>query len=264
MQVKTSIPPGIRRYLKRIAGGIGLLSQRRQSLETIALDARDFWSRSKTGTGERDMSHWLGAGRWATEELWHSIGEEHFALYKTLQLLAGKTTPGQSMLEWGPGGGANAVRFAQEFSTVIGVDISQPNLNECTRQMASRGQHNFQAVLIDVLQPEDALAQVGTKIDFFLSTAVFQHFPTKEYGIRVTRIAYQLLRADGVALIQTRFDDQSELFRPKSFDYARNVTYFMSYPIDEYWTITSEIGFRPLAVVLNPKVNYAFYLLAKT
>ncbi len=112
------------------------------------------------------------------------------------------------------------------------------------------------------MKPEEVREKAGTKVDFFLCTAVFQHFPTKDYGVRVTRIAHDLLNDDGVALIQTRFDDGTDRFKPKTSDYQANVTYFTSYPIEEYWAIARDNGFRPLAVILKPEVNYAFYLLA--
>ena len=148
------------------------------------------------------MSHWLGEGRWADEVGWRRIGEEHFELHRTLLKLAGRREPIRTMMEWGQGGGANAIRFASDVSTYIGVDISDPNLKEVRRQLESRGHFNFRGILIDAAKPESVLVDCDQRLDFFMSTAVFQHFPNKEYGIRVTKIAHQLLADDGIAMIR--------------------------------------------------------------
>jgi hypothetical protein len=34
--------------------------------------------------------------------------------------------------------------------------------------------------------------------------------------------------------------------------------------IDEYWNLVRDLGFRPMAVILKPETNYAYYLLAKS
>jgi hypothetical protein len=234
-----------------------------ESLEVISKDAQSYWCAAGTEAEQRDMSHWLGEGRWADEARWRNIGEDHLALSKIASDLAGRTSPIRTMMEWGPGGGANAVCFAQTVPHFIAVDISPPNLKECARQLESRGYHGFRGVLIDAVHPEEALEKVGVGLDFFLATAVFQHFPSKDYGVQVTRIANQLLEDDGIALIQTRYDDGTEKIRPKNRNYHSNVTYFTSYLIDEYWRIARDSGFHPLAVILKPETRYAYYLLKK-
>ena len=259
MSIKTLIPAPARRFLKRVVG-----LDAPQSLEVVARDASEYWSGSETGVDRRDMSHWLGEGRWADEAEWRRIGEEHFELYRTLSNLTGRTAPIRTIMEWGQGGGANAIRFANEVSVYIGVDISGPNLKECARQLESRGHQNFRGILIDATNPEAILAECGGPIDFFLSTAVFQHFPNKDYGVRVTKIAHQLLAEDGIAMIQTRYDNGSDYYKPKTRDYKKNVITFTSYIIEEYWNLARDLGFRPLAVVLRPETNYAYYLLAKS
>lgn len=167
------------------------------------------------------------------------------------------------MVEWGPGGGANAVRFAREVGRLYGVDISEANLAECRRQLESQPFRGFIPILIDANQPQEALDRIAERVDFFLSTAVFQHFPSKEYGVKVTQIAYQMLKDNGIALIQTRYDDGSARLKPKDRDYARNAVTFTSYPIQEYWQIALECGFAPLAVVLDVGTRYAYYLLRR-
>jgi predicted O-methyltransferase YrrM len=264
MTIKKMIPGGARRFLKRVAGMNSTPEAVSQPFDVVAADAKEYWSASETAEHQRDMSHWLGEGRWTDEAEWRRIGEEHFELHRTLLKLAGKTEPIRKMMEWGQGGGANAIRFASDVSTYIGIDISDPNLKECARQLESRGHQNFRGILIDAAKPEGVLQECNQPLDFFMSTAVFQHFPNKEYGIRVTKIAHHLLADDGIAMIQTRYDDGNPCYKPKTRDYKTNVITFTSYMIDEYWNLVRDLGFRPLAVILKPETNYAYYLLAKS
>jgi Methyltransferase domain len=263
MSIKAMIPRKVRRIVKQALGMQNPARGAPEPLEVLANDAREYWSASATSADQRDMSHWLGEGRWSDAGGWRRIGDEHFELYRKLVQLSGRTSPIRTMLEWGPGGGANAIRFAEGIPEFIGVDISEPNLKECARQLEAHGHHIFQGILVDAPNPEGVLAKSDKPVDFFLSTAVFQHFPDKEYGVRVTKIAHQLLAKDGIALIQTRYDNGIELFKPKKNNYKSNVAYFTSYMIDEYWNIARDTGFRTLAVSLRPETNYAFYLLAK-
>jgi SAM-dependent methyltransferase len=167
---------------------------------------------------------------------------------------------GENFVEWGPGGGSNVLAFSAHYKRLAGVDISEPNLDRCAKELVDAGVKDFVKVPIDASRPADALAALGDGwADFFLSTAVFQHFPGKDYGAQVLGVARRLLRPDGLALIQTRYDDGSEKFAPKSGDYRKNAIYFTSYRVEEFWRLLDEAGFEPIAVRLDPKVNYAFY-----
>jgi cyclopropane fatty-acyl-phospholipid synthase-like methyltransferase len=209
------------------------------------------------------MSHWRGRGRWADDRAWSAMGERHLAMFRDLCVLARHPRPVRTMLEWGPGGGPNAVAFAPEVDTFYGVDISAANLAECGRQLESAGFTSFSPVEIDAARPTDVLDAVPTQVDFVLSTAVFQHFPGKAYGVEVLNVMHRLLDSPGVALIQIRYDDGSEDLRPKDRDYAKNAVTFTSYRIDEFWQIARDAGFEPLSVVLAPATCYASYLLRK-
>ncbi len=158
----------------------------------------------------------------------------------------------------------NAVRFGREIPRFLGVDISEPNLEQCRREVEATGYGGFVPVAIDADDPEGVLDRIGEKVDLFLCTAVYQHFPGKEYGVRVTRLAHQLLADGGVALIQTRYDDGNPDIRGSRTAITRaNAIVFTSYRIEEFWRVAVDAGFRPLAVVLRPATNYAFYLLTK-
>ena len=229
----------------------------------LAEEAGRYWRQSEVRPWVRDMSHWRGQGRWADDALWQSVGARHLGYYRQLRALSGREKPIQSMLEWGPGGGANAVVFAREVSRFIGVDISAANLQECGRQLSAIAFGQFQPVEIDANVPEQCLQSIAEPVDFVLCTAVFQHFPSESYGQRVMRIFHQALAHDGIAVVQTRFDDGSETLRCKDSDYAKNVVTFTSYRVEEFWTVAEQAGFEPLAVMLWPEPSYAFYLLKK-
>ena len=67
MSIKKMIPGRARRFLKRVAGTNSAPEAAAQPLDVLAADAKEYWSGSETAVDQRDMSHWLGEGRWADE-----------------------------------------------------------------------------------------------------------------------------------------------------------------------------------------------------
>ena len=172
-----------------------------EAAEVLAADTGRYWSRSSSTPWIRDLSHWRGQGRWSDDRTWRAIGERHFASFEQLCATAQHARPIRSMVEWGPGGGSNAVAFAREMTEFYGVDISEANLTECGQQLSRMDFAGWRPVKIDAADPRGCLNAIKTPIDFFLSTAVFQHFPGKAYGAQVMRIAHQLLAPRGLALV---------------------------------------------------------------
>ena len=89
-----------------------------------------------------------------------------------------------------------------------------------------------------------------------------------EYGLRLLRIARDLLADDGLALVQIKYSTdswrtRSRRRRNRSFTVASITTY----RIDEFWTAATTCGLRPELVTLVPKNNlderYAYFLLTK-
>jgi len=232
-----------------------------QSERKIIRDAEKFWSSSKNNSDRQDLSHWRGKGRWMDDFQWLAIGEQHLSLFKELCEIS--NTSIQTMVEWGPGGGSNLLAFKNQMKIIYGVDISPSNLDECENQLIQAGYTGFKKVLISVDSPEDCIISIDSAVDFFLSTAVYQHFPSKEYGIEVTKIAYNLLSEKGVALIQTRYEDGNNRVFSKKRNYFKNAIGFTSYTIEEFWKISEIIGFKPVAIYLKPESNYAYYFLKK-
>lgn len=229
----------------------------------LTKDAAQYWSESAQSQNIRDLSHWVGEGRWKDADAWENIGKSHFKMWQRFASSCSDEQASKRMVEWGSGGGANAIVFAQIFENFYGVDISDANLNECEKQLTMRGFKGFVPILVNAEHPEEAVTQIAEPCDFFLSTAVFQHFPGKDYGARVLRVASNMLRPGGIALVQIRYDDLSPRFRSKNRDYDTHAITFTSYKLHEFWSLASENGFTPHCIELQPDVNYAYYYLRK-
>ncbi len=225
------------------------------------------WNASETSDAIRGLSHWFGSERWQGGGGLEQLGRLHVGMFMKLCSLAEKPLwEMKSMLEWGPGGGANAVAFASHMERFVGVDISAANLEECIRQFSNRGllaKTAFSPIIIDISDPETALLTLGDKVDFFLSTAVYQHFPSMQYGERVTRIANRALKPGGLAIIQIRLNDGTAGFQSKTADYAHEFLSFTCYTLEEFDNAAKECGFEPLDRVLQDDVNYVYYFLKK-
>jgi len=226
---------------------------------TIMKEAETLW-RKDSG----DWSHWRGVGRWSNDLAWLTIGKLHYAM---IYLMLSQYSPWQdysklSVLEFGCGGGANAVELCQHFGCVYGMDISEATLAECVRQVNLIDAHNFVPMLMLIDRPGAYFRKMSEQVQIFLSTAVYYHFPSKEYGIRVTEFASQILTHPGFAIIQIRYDDGDPMFKPKDKDYAENARLFMSYSSNEFATICQDCGFEILQTS-KTKMHSEYFLLRK-
>ncbi|MGH3517110.1 MAG: class I SAM-dependent methyltransferase [Haloechinothrix sp.] len=170
-------------------------------------------------------------------------------------------------MEWGCGGGANAIHFAPQCEEFIGVDVSSDTLDECARQIAATCATVFRPVQIEVAQPEQAVDKIGSTCDIFLSFYVFELIPTPEYGERLVRIARNLLAPGGLALIQIKYDEGRFWTKPRRRSYRSGVAEMTTYPIADFWQLASKCGLRPESIELVPKneldERYAYFLLSK-
>jgi len=149
-----------------------------ESQNKIESDTYDFWNNSESDAKLRDLSHLKGQGRWADLDEWYKIGTKHLNMLDNVSKYLNRNEPINYILEWGTGGGANAVHFCQNIEKYYGVDISEYNLKQCRTELENNGYNNFIPIKIDVDNPESCLKFLDQKIDFFLSTAVYQHFPS--------------------------------------------------------------------------------------
>lgn len=229
-----------------------------------------YWNGSAKGD-LKDLAHWRGAGTWEDDERWAALGKAHVALAQQLSKAAPAPLRLDRVVEWGSGGGANALAFAEHCRIFCGVEVSQANLDECGRLLREKGFDGFVPALINTSSPEDVLGRVTEPFDLFLCTYVFELLPGKDYGARVLRLAHRMLRDGGAALIQIRYDDGSDLVAPKLHDYEGNATFFTSYPIHEFWLLAEQVGFVPTCVHLIPESGryphsgsrYAYFYLFK-
>ena len=231
-------------------------------------DSQTYWN-DPVDSSLKQNSHWRGVGIFADDSRWLALGREHVKYYEEFARVVDLTHPLKRIVEWGCGGGINAVHFGCLADEFCGVDISSSSLEECGRQMKTVGLHNFTPVLVDAAEPEAALTCVSGPCDVFISTYVFELLPTPEYGIRILRIAHQMLAAGGIAMIQIKYSEGNAKTRSRAWAYARNLAWNATYRIEDFWRAANECGLTPRMVTLQPQQplvndrNYAYFLLQK-
>ncbi len=219
---------------------------------SLEKDAGLYWGLSRHDERVQDQSHWAGSARWPIDK-WREYGEFNAGLVqKFFERHASGSRAGEpasgTALDWGCGGGANMSALCRLYRRVIGVDISRPTLEECTRQLHRCGLSNFQTVFADAARPRQVLEEVGRDaVDLFFSVAVFQHFPSKRYTRDVLEVAAGLMREGAYGFVQVRYFDGSEKLRQKDSDYAKNVIYMTSFTKEEFSALLAETGFTLLA-----------------
>lgn len=233
----------------------------------LEAEAQDYWNEDNPILPQ--YSHWRGAGIFSDQDLWLAMGRQNLGIYEDFARMLGKSSPPRRIVEWGCGGGANAVHFAALSDEFVGLDISQDSLDECSRQLSRSGFAHFIPVLINATNPEEARTKVPQPCDLFLSTYVFELLPSPEYAYRVLSIARDLLASDGIAMIQIRYMGKSWDTKPKRFRYRKFIGGNTTFAIDAFWLKAEELGLKPRAVTLVPRqplngsTNYAYFLLTK-
>lgn len=238
----------------------------RQPESRISADAQDYWRRP-AGATWRGNSHWRDAPVFDGTDLWTRIGAQHLDLFDAGARMCGFDRPWHRVLEWGCGGGANAIHFAPRAGEFIGVDISAETLQECAKQIDAVCETPFRPIAIDVAAPESAIPRIDGTCDVFLSCYVFELVPTPEYGERLLRIAHEVLAPGGLALIQIKYSDGRRRTRSRRRAYRRGLAEMTTYPIDEFWQLGQRCGFVPKAVHLVPRneldERYAYFFLTR-
>jgi 2-polyprenyl-3-methyl-5-hydroxy-6-metoxy-1,4-benzoquinol methylase len=248
-----------------VRAAIGLSESERKLIG----DSQTYWNDAPDRSLKQN-SHWRGVGIFADDTRWLALGREHMKFYEEFGRVVGLKHPLKRIVEWGCGGGMNAVHFGRLADEFYGVDISSSSLEECARQMKTSGLNNFTPILIDAAAPEAALTNLGGLCDVFISTYVFELLPTPEYGIRILRIANQMLTTGGVAMIQIKYNEGNAKTRSRAWAYARNLAWNATYRIEDFWLAADRCGLTPRMVTLQPRQplvndrNYAYFLLQKT
>ena len=240
----------------------------RESDQKLIGDSQDFWN-DASDRSLKQNSHWRGVGIFADDSRWLALGQGHLEMYEAFARALSLKHPPSRIVEWGCGGGMNAVHFGPLAEEFFGIDISSASLEECGRQMNAAGLGNFKPVLIDAANPEAALEKVGVQCDLLLSTYVFELLPTPDYGLRVLKIAHSLLAPEGLMMVQVKYNEGDWKTRSKGWAYAKNLAWNATYRIEEFWQAAERCGFTPKMITLMPKQplvndgNYAYFALQK-
>jgi hypothetical protein len=264
------------RVAKRASSSVGALRQRVASivdragvvaepLDRRARDATEYWGNADNA-GWQANSHWRGAADFADDLRWMAIGAGHLAM---LDELAPPGWPGRDgplgrVVEWGIGGGANALAFASR--EIVGVDVSTENLEEAGRQLAATGTP-YIAVPTNVGDTETAVEAIGRTCDVFLCLYVLELVPSREHGLAILDAACAVLRPGGIGLIQAKYRTESWRTRSRSRRYERNLANMTTFGIEELWAACADRGLRPHAVRLVPRNDlderYAYFLVVR-
>jgi hypothetical protein len=158
------------------------------------------------------------------------------------------------------------VCFAPWAGEFVGVDVATESLDECGAQVARVCDTPWTPVLADVARPEDAADAIGP-CDLWLSFYVFELLPSREYGVRLLRIAHRMLRSEGLAVIQVKYTDGTWATRPRRWGYGSSVAGMTAYGIAEFWELAARVGFVPELVELRPQDEldrrYAYFTLRR-
>jgi hypothetical protein len=251
-----------RRYARSVVDRVDRIGHQRSD-QVLFRQSRDYWTRPDSKAWESN-SHW----RAPFEDRWETIGLESLNIARNLAGMLDTGLPAGRTVEWGAGGGANAIHFAPLCREFVAVDIVEESLRECARQVNAVCDTPFVPVAIPVEEPEAAVASIGREnCDLFLCLYVMELVPSPEYGLRVLSVARELLRTGGVAVVQVKYSTDDPLTRPRRRGYKRGVVDMTTYAIDDFWIQAEEHGLRPLAVHLVPENfldrRYAYYLLVK-
>ena len=234
-------------------------------------EAREYWKLSEYDERVQDQSHWLGSARWDRDR-WLAYGEFHGALVlRFLREHAPTDYIGhlgeKAALDWGCGGGANLRALCDIFGRVVGVDVAGATVERCDKQLRLLGFENFATLCFPADQPERVLERLGPdSFDFVFSAAVFQHFPSKSYALRVLGVMERLMKPGAYGLIQVRYDDGSDKLRQKESDYAKNVIYMTSFKTVEFAGQLRKAGLKMLASVRdldNPEDRHEYFFFRK-
>lgn len=214
-------------------------------------------------------AHWRGHGPFADDTVWLKLGRDHLALLQRVLGSAGQAKQHAQVVEWGCGGGMNAVHFARGAHTYWGVDIARTSLDECARQMQREGLPGFRPVLVDVNQPRAVLQHITAPCDLFICTYVMELMPTEAHALEVLGLAYELLAPGGHALIHIRTTGGALTARSRPWDYAKNMAQNVRFKVADFSAACRAQGFKVLAIEQQAAVpelqesDYAFLVLQR-
>lgn len=232
-----------------------------RTLRARAREAQSYWSRP--GPRWAMDSHFRDSG----VPHWETIGTEHLRLFDEFCDHVGLDDHPARILEWGAGGGANAVAFAPRAREFVAVDVSGAALAECRSQVERTCATPVRSVPVHVDRPETALDTVAD-VDLFLCFYVLELVPSQHHARRIMATAVQLLRPGGAAVIQVKYRTGSWRTRSRTWGYRRQVAAMTTYSIDGFWQLAADLGFEGHYVKLVPEneldQRYAYFFLTRS
>jgi len=252
----------VRQALRRLrASARRLLGH--QPLQRRIDDAGRYWS-DDSDDGWKANSHWRGG---LSDAEWSSVGTDHVAMFemftKALDLPARPAT----VIEWGCGGGANAVVFAPRCAHFIAADVSVDSVDECVRQVGAICDTPTTGLIIDIGDPETATVGRENTCDVFLCLYVVELTAGPEEALRILDAAQRLLIDGGMAMIQVKYHTTNAATRGRGRNYRRHLANMTTFAIDDFWIQAAGHGLTPRLITLVPQnrldVRYAYYALTK-
>lgn len=258
-----AVVAAVRWRARRLATALGRLGPA-QSEHSLVEQARRYWGEDG-GEGWRNNAHWRDGPVFETVS-WTDVGAEHLELFRRMARMAGAPDHFARIVDWGCGGGANAIHFAPHADELVAVDVSAASVEECARQVAASCDTPVVQVVASLPDPEDAAGAIPT-CDLFLCLYVLELVPSPAYGLRLVEIARDLLRDGGLAFVQVKYTSHERLSRPRRRSYRANLANMTTYSIDGFWRACAERGLDPIAVHLVPRnaldERYAYFLLRR-
>lgn len=235
---------------------------------SLGRQANRFWNDfSHQDRGQE--AHWRGHGPFADDAVWLKLGQDHRVLLHRVLAAHGQAKQHLQVVEWGCGGGMNAVHFARGAQAYWGVDIARSSLEECARQLAREGLPGFRPVLVDANQPRAALDHISPRCDLFVCTYVMELLPTEAHALELLALAHELLAPGGHALIHIRSSDGARASRSRPWDYAKNMAHNVSFKVADFDSACQAQGFKVLGIEHKATVpelqesNYAYFVLQR-
>lgn len=246
------------------------LSGHREDPAVLSAQARRFWNEVAPQHAERAQeAHWRGHGVFADDAVWLKLGRDHVDILGSVLRTHGRRLQPRRVIEWGCGGGMNAVHFAAGAQTYHGVDIAPATLQECARQMEAAGHRNFIPVLADPDDPVAALNALDEPCDLFLCTYVFELLPSEQHALQLLDVTHDALASGGVALIQIRLARPGLGGGSRPWSYAQNMAHNVRFSLRAFTRACTDRGLRVLDTVRVDHVpelderDYAYVVLER-
>ncbi len=244
--------------IHRLAGAARNLRTRRTDA------ARAYWGQSG-GADWKGNSHWRDSPVPGWAEIWDEIGGIHLSMYERFaRCRDGEAT--DRIVEWGVGGGANAVRFAPLAREFVAVDVAQDSLDETARQVGRVCSTPVRSVLVSLDDQSGRISDLDGNVDLFLCFYVLELVPSEAHAREIVRSAFRMLRPGGAAILQTKYR-RSAPQPPPWASFSRDLANSYVVGVDEFWEHLGLTGFDVQYTELVPRNRldryYAYYFATK-